>query len=241
METNQRLQDFLEQEYLLSSLEAAVDAPTFDVQEWLKLIKKKLLVIILVGLVCGVLMIGYGLFLMPATYQATEKLYVNNSSSLVDLSALEMSSSLSSDYQQIFYNKEVHEIIRQRLGLDYSDDDLDDMISIKNTTSRIIEIMVSSQNSADEALRMVEEYGEVARQFVEDRMGGRMPSVFEKATLLESRRGLGMKTVTACAAGAVLYTAIISVIFILDDRIRQKRNIERGARLPILGVFQAEK
>ena len=198
-----------------------------DLMEVFRILKSKVLLVGCVGLICAVLMIVWVLTLMPRAYEATEKLYVSGgSSSILDLSALQIGSSLSTDYQEVFRNKEIHEQVRQRLFLEYTDTELDSMISITNPTGRILVIKIKSLVSEYEAKRMVEEYCEAARLFIEERMGGKMPSVFETATILEWRRGLAVKTIIAFIVGLFLAAMSVLAVHYLVDRLENRQQIE---------------
>lgn len=206
------------------------------------LMVKKLPRILLVGFICAVLIIIWGFTLMPVCYQATEKLYViSGSSSLVDLADLQMGSTLSADFTQVFFNKEVHEQVRQILRLDYTDEELEKMIEVSNPTGRILLVKITSYNSEYEALRMVEEYSEAARLFIEERMANRIPSVFEKASLLEFHRGLGLKSILAFIVGCILAALVIAVKYVIGGPIAERDYIEGYVEIPVLGLTVREK
>lgn len=227
-----------EEKLLIKYVESCNEGAEVDLRELLPFLKSKVRWIALASFVCALLMIAWGLTFMPVAYRATEKLYVmGGNNSILDLTDLQIGSSLSSDYREVFHNKELHEQVRQKLALEYTDDDLDSMINVENPTGRIIMVTVSSPQSDYEALRMVEEYCEVARLFIEERMGGRIPSVFEKAVNLEFRRGLGIKTIVAFLAGAVVSVLIFGMIYVLDDRVKERQVVEKNAGIPVLCVI----
>lgn len=213
-----------------------------DFSTLLPFLIKKLPRIILVGLILAVLVIVWCFTLMPVSYQATEKLYViSGSSSLVDLADLQLGSTLSDDFKQVFFNKEVHEQVRQILKLDYTDEDLEKMIEVSNPTGRILLIKITSKNSEYEALRLVEEYSEAARLFIEERMANRIPTVFEKASLLAFHRGAGLKSVVAFMLGCVLAILVLAGKYLTGGRITERSYIEQYAEMPLLGVFAQAK
>lgn len=214
------------------------DQIVIDFSLLLPLLIKKLPKIVLAGFICAVLIIVWGFTLMPVSYQATEKLYVNGGgSSIVDLSDLQLGSTLSSDFKEVFYNKEIHEQVRQILRLDYTDEQLEKMINVTNPTGRILTIQITSKKSEYEALRLVEEYSEAARLFIEERMGSRIPAVFEKAFLLEFHRGLTVKSILAFMIGAIITAVAIACRYILGGRITARDYIENYAEMPVLGVI----
>ncbi len=224
-----------------SQSEESSNAFEIDLFTLIPLLIKKLPRIILVGFVCAVLIIIWGFTLMPVSYQATEKLYVSGGgSSIVDLSDLQLGSTLSSDFKEVFFNKEIHEQVRQILRLDYTDEELEKMITVTNPTGRILTIRITSTKSEYEALRLVEEYSEAARLFIEERMGSRIPSIFEKASLLEFHRGLTVKTILAFVLGSLISALVIVAKYILGGRITERDYIEVCTEMPVLGVIARE-
>ena len=198
---------------------------------------RKLPIIAAVGVVFAVLTVVWTLNLAPKTYQAVEKLYVTGtSSSIIDLTDLQIGSTLASDYQQIFRNREVHEQIRQRLGLEYTDEELDDMIEVTNPTGRILAITVTS-SSPEEAMDMVNEYCEAVSQFIEDRMAGHAPSVFERATLLDTHQGMLKKVAVALMAGGALSAFVLFLLALVKDEITRREQIEKDLGIMVLGAL----
>ncbi len=69
-------------------------------------------------------------FITPM-YTATSKLYVvNTKDSAINLSDLQIGNYLASDYTEVFSNWHVHEMVLQRLGLDYTYSQLAEMVSV---------------------------------------------------------------------------------------------------------------
>ena len=65
-------------------------------------------------------------------YQATSKIYIVGSDTTISLSDLQIGSNLAADYQEVFKNWHVHELVDKRLNLDYSYTQLSSMISVSN-------------------------------------------------------------------------------------------------------------
>ncbi len=209
---------------------------SIDVVDLIKRIKPYWVRFCCIGLACIIAAVVWTL--TSVSYQATEKLYVTSgSNSLVDLSALQIGSTLSADYIELFRNKEIHEQVRQSLGLEYTDEQLEKMLLLSNPTARIITITVTSSKSEYEALRMVEEYGEAVRSFIENRMDQKLPTIFEKPMLVKSGRGLVVAVFIALILGGVLPVIVWLAFYLLDDRIKNRKRIEQELEIPVLGVL----
>ena len=60
------------------------------------------------------------LLLITPIYQATSKLYIAGSEDAISMSDIQLGSVLAVDYQEVFKIADIHEMVAQRLDLDYS-------------------------------------------------------------------------------------------------------------------------
>ncbi len=176
-------------------------------------------------------------FVTPV-YTATTKLYVVNSKdSAINLSDLQIGNYLAKDYQEVFSNWHVHEKVMQNLGLDYTYGKLNKMVSVSNPSdTRILYINVTSPDPK-EAQSMANEYARVAREFIAVTMDTQ-PNVFEEARLPVSPSAPNnMRNILmGFMIGFLGAAAVISALFIADDRIRTAEDILKAVNLPTLGV-----
>jgi len=200
--------------------------------------KRKLIVLTaLLGTIC---MAVYSFVLAKPVYEATSKLYVLNSSdSAINLSDLQIGSYLTSDYQEIFTLWEVHEMVLTNLELDYTYDQLDDMVKVSNpSNTRMLDITVSSQN-AQEAAAMANEYATVAQRYISDMMRTDAPSLVSQALVPEKpvspRKTLNL--VLGLFAGTMLSVCVLAAQFILDDKIKTAADVTRYLDVPTLAVI----
>ena len=63
-------------------------------------------------------------------YEATSKIYIVGSDTTISLSDLQIGSNLAADYQEVFKNWHVHELVDKRLNLDYSYSTLTGMLTV---------------------------------------------------------------------------------------------------------------
>ena len=120
---------------------------------------------LLAAALVGALLAGiYSFVIAKPVYEATSKLYVlNNKDSAINLSDMQLSTYLANDYQEVFSNWHVHEMVMERLGLDYTYSEMDKKVSVTNpSNTRILYITVKS-TSPVEAQQLANTYAEVAR------------------------------------------------------------------------------
>lgn len=183
-------------------------------------------------------------FLITPTYTATSKLYVLNSDdSALNLSDLQIGSYLANDYQEVFSNWHVHEMVLQHLGLDYTYTQLSKMVKVSNPKdTRILYIEVSS-NDPGEAQAMANEYAKVAQEFIAAKMETKAPTIFEEALLpyKPSSPSLTRNVLIGFVLGVFAVCAVVIIRFLVDDRIHNADEIEKYLGMATLGVMPKQE
>jgi len=177
-------------------------------------------------------------FLTPQ-YKATTKLYIlNPDDSAINISSLQIGTQLANDYTYVFSNWHVHEMVIEKLGLDYTYTEIGNMVSVNNPSgTRLLEITVTSPD-AQEAQMMANAYASVAREFIAKTMKTVEPNVFQEARL-PSKPSSPNKTrnlILGFLVGALLSALVITVMFVSDDKVRTADDITKLLGLPTLGV-----
>ena len=174
----------------------------------------------------------YTYFLVTPLYTATAKMYILSSSnnSVVNLSDLQISSSLRSDYQELLTSRPVMEKVIASLGLDYSYEELAHMVTITNPKdTRILNVMVttpSAQLSADIANQLVLQ----GQQDLPAIMKSEEPSIFENAIVpaTKSSPSFAKNTLIGALLAALLYCAFVIFRFVTNDTIVTPDDIYRA-------------
>lgn len=179
------------------------------------------------------------MFITPK-YTATSKIYVkNNESAGLNLADLQIGSYLAADYMEVFSNWHVHEQVIEKLDLDYTYDELSDMINIVNPNdTRILYVEITSANAA-EAQAMANAYASVAKEFIAEKMETSEPTTFEEALLpsAPTSPSLTLNTLLGLFAGLVISCGWIVIQYLKDDRIRTSDDVERFSGLTTLGMM----
>lgn len=180
---------------------------------------------------------GYTKLLVKPTYEATAKMYVLSSSdSVVNLSDLQLGSYLASDYIEVFKTHEVTNMVINSLGLPYTYEELQEMLTISNPSgTRILNITITSK-SPTEAAAVANKYLEVASQYVADVMITDKPTELSVALVPEKKAGPStMKNaVLGGLVGFVLACGVLVVQFLMDDKVKSGEQITKLTGLPIL-------
>ena len=177
-------------------------------------------------------------FVTPV-YQATSKIYIAGSDTTISLSDLQLGSTLAVDYQEVFKIWHVHEMVDERLDLNYSYSQLEKMVSVSNPNgSHLLYIHVKSSNP-EEAKLLADTYAEVVQDYITNKMELRKPQILEKARTPNLPVSPNVSGTVARGAlfGGLGIIVVFLFIFILDDRIRTGDDIAKAADLPLFGTI----
>ena len=216
------------------------ESTEIDLVELMYRLLEKWAIIVLSCILGAVIACAYTLFMVTPQYTATSKLYVINSNdSAINLSDLQIGSYLTTDYMEVFSNWHVHEMVLERLGLNYSYKQLSSMISVSNPNDTRILYIKAVSPDPQEAKDLADTYAEVAREFIAVKMDTKQPNVFEEALLptAPSSPNKTRNVLLGFLLGLVVSCGIIVVQFMVDDRLRSSDDIEKYVQLPTLGVM----
>ncbi|MBR6027664.1 MAG: hypothetical protein IKP40_01130 [Clostridia bacterium] len=211
-----------------------------DIVELMYRLLEKMHLIVIAAVIGGLLMGVYTFRFATPRYQATSKLYILNSKdSVVDLTALNVGSKLASDYQEVFNNWEVHNMVIQQLGLKYTETQISGMVKVSNPSDTRVLYITCTSTSAQEACDMANTYSKVAREFIQAKMGTEQPNVFEDARVptKPSSPNNVRNIIIGILLGGLLAGAIVVIQFVTDDRVRTTESIEKHLGLTTLGMM----
>ena len=183
------------------------------------------------------------LFLITPKYTATSKLYVLNAGeSAINLSDLQIGTYLAADYQEVFKNWHVHEMVIQSLNLPYDYDEIAEMLEVTNPSdTRILYIAVTTE-SAWESKRIADAYAAAAQEFIASTMDTKMPNLFEEALLpsAPSSPSTVKNVLLGLVVGFMLACGVVVVQFLMDDKFHNGDEVEKYLGLTNLGIMPKE-
>lgn len=159
-------------------------------------------------------------FITPQ-YQATARIYIVSASnnSVVNLSDLQVGTSLTADYQDLLTSRPLLQDVINNLGLTINYKELEKLITISNSTdTRILKIVVTSedpQQSADIANELVRQASVYLPQIMETES----PNLVEDAIVPDSKSSpsYSRNIMLGALLGAVLCCGVLLVRFMMDD------------------------
>lgn len=196
---------------------------------------------IVVGALVGAVVMGiYSFMFATPLYEATSKLYVLSASdSAINLSDLQIGSYLTNDYTEVFNTWEVHEIVRQNLGLTIERDQLSKMLRVSNPGDTRVLALTVSNSDPTLAAAIANEYASVAKQYISATMKTDEPTDFSEALVPKNPVSPNKTRNVALGfiLGAFVVCAFVVVQFLLDDKIKTSEDIRKYIGIPVLAVI----
>lgn len=170
-------------------------------------------------------------FLIKPSYESTATMYIVSASddSVVDLTDLNIGTSLTSDYEELMYSYPVLEQVIEKLDLDMTFKELAKMIVIENPAdTRILKVTATSNDpelSRDIANTLVG----VSVDYLPKTMGTEQPNIAQeaRAALKKSSPSYIKFTLIGALLGMLLCCAYITVRHLMDDTIHTAEDMEK--------------
>ncbi|MGN0393744.1 MAG: YveK family protein [Coprococcus sp.] len=191
----------------------------------------KLHYIILSLLLGAVLFNAYAYFLIKPTYKSTSKLYIVSASedSVVNLSDLNLGSSLTSDYEELMLSYPVLDQVIDKLNLNMDYKTLANMIVLTNPDStRVLDITVTA-TSPELACDIANTMAQVSVEYLPETMSTRAPNIAQVARVATGKAGPSyMKyTIMGAILGMLVCCIFLIAGYLLDDTIHTAADMER--------------
>ena len=195
--------------------------------------------IIITAIIFAVFSAVYVTKLTVPMYKATAKIYIVGSDTTISLSDLQIGSNLAADYQEVFKNWHVHELVKERLQLNYTNTELSKMISVNNPSNTHLLYVNATSTDPNEAKLIADTYAQVSREFIATKMDMREPNIFEEAKLPTTPVSPNkVKTIViGFILGSFLAAAIVILRFVFDDRILTSEDVNKVDNLVLLGAI----
>lgn len=220
------------------------DEVEIDLRELFFALKKRLFLILAIGLLCGCLSFAYTKFFITPIYTSTSSMLVlTKETTLSSIADLQIGSQLTKDYTVLTTSRDVLNTVIDNLGLDMNYRQLRANIAIDNPAdTRILNISVTDTNPED-AKKIVDELASVAAAYIGDKMEVIPPKIIEKGELptIKTSPSMSKNTMLGLLAGVILSAGIVVVITIMNDTMKTEDDIEKYLGMPTLAVVPDRK
>lgn len=220
------------------------DEMEIDLREIFYALKKRIFMILAVGLLCACLSCVYTKFFMTPVYTSTSSMLVlTKETTLSSLADLQMGSQLTKDYTVLTTSREVLQKVIENQELNISYKALKSCITLDNPTdTRILNVSVTYPD-AEKAKAIVDELANVASSYIGDKMEVIPPKIIEDGEIptVQTSPSMSKNTMLGLLAGLILSAGIVVVITIMNDSIKTEDDIEKYLGISTLAVVPDRK
>lgn len=212
---------------------------TIDLMRLLFALKRRIWLILAVGLIFAFGAAAYTRFLVTPVYTSSSTMLVlTKETTLASVADLQLGTQLTKDYSVLIQSRPVLEKTIENLGLDMSYQALRGSISISNPEdTRILSISVN-HSDPEMAKAIADELASVSSAYIGDKMEVTPPKIIEEGEVptYKTSPSIRKNTVMGFLAGAVLVCAVVVVLELLNDSIYTEEDVEKYLGLSTFAV-----
>lgn len=169
-------------------------------------------------------------FLIDSTYDATAKMYIVSASnnSIVDLTDLNIGTSLTADYEALITCDPVTEQVISDLNLDCTPQELLGMITITNPAdTRVLEITART-TSPKLSKDLANKFMDVSLEYLPETMSTNPPNIAQRAKLPEQKSGPSnsRNTLLGALVGLIIALGWLTIQYMMDDTIHSAEDFK---------------
>lgn len=219
----------------------------YSIQDLIDIVLTHIKVILIITITAGLLAFVISQFFIAPKYEASVKLFVNNTragqSDTTSISDLNASERLVNTYMEIVMSNTVLEKVSKNVAaghkLEYSAENLSKMVStqaVKNT--EIFYVKVTSKDPKHSKL-LANQIANDAPDEIMDFVEATSVKVIDYAVLptTQSTPNVKLNTAIGLLLGLVLSVLLVLLIDMLDVTIRTEEDIKNLTDIPILGII----
>lgn len=212
---------------------------TIDLMRLLFALKRRIWLILAVGLIFAFGAAAYTRFLVTPVYTSSSTMLVlTKETTLASVADLQLGTQLTKDYSVLIQSRPVLDKTIENLGLDMSYQALRGSISITNPEdTRILSISVN-HSDPETAKTIADELASVSSAYIGDKMEVTPPKIIEEGEVptYKTSPSIRKNTVMGFLAGAVLVCAVVVVLELLNDSIYTEEDVEKYLGLSTFAV-----
>lgn len=219
-----------------------------DLVELCRELLHKAWIIVLCGIVGAVAAMGYATYMVKPVYQSDYLLYVlSKTTSVTSIVDFQLGNVLTADFQTIAKSKPVLdaaiEELKSTTGKEFTRGQLADSVMITNEeNTRLLRITVRCGDPED-ACAIANAIGDATASQMAEITRTDPPTTVERAEVNYAPVSAGMRSyvIKGVLLMMVLSAGIITVLYLMNDKIRTEEDIERYLDSPVLAVLPLRK
>lgn len=219
------------------------DEIEIDLLDLFYLIKSKLVIILLSGIIVASAAGLVSSFLITPLYTSKTQLYIlSKSTSITSLADIQLGTQLTQDYMVLVKSRPVVTKVINDLGLDMTYEQMVSILTISNqSNTRILEIEVTYPD-AYLAKQIVDDFARVSAERIAKIMDVEEPTIVEEGFMQPHPSSPNVKKyiVIGGLVGIFISMGIIVVIYLMDDTIKDADDVEKYLNLTTIGLIPIE-
>ena len=216
---------------------------TISLQEILKIIKKRLLLIISLTIVAVVIAVALSFYFITPIYQANTQILINqkgSSEGMYSWSQIETDIQLINTYNDIIKSPVILSKVIEELKLDTTLEEFTKQLTLSNeSNSKVLNIEVEDSNP-EQAANIANITAEVFKEQVPSLMNVDNINILSAAKVSENPSPVKPNKTLNIAIGAVvgimLGIGLAFLLEILDTTIKDEKDVEEILGIPIMGI-----
>ncbi|MCC3869619.1 YveK family protein [Terrisporobacter mayombei] len=216
---------------------------TIDLREYFFILKKKMWIIVLSAVICGVISGLVSFYVLKPVYEANTTLIVNKeveneTTQMTTSDDLNFVQKLALTYGEIIKSRSVITSTIDKLNLDMTYEELSEAVSITNVeNTQIIKISVKNENPRV-AATICNTIPEIFSTEVQRIVKASGTEVIDKAAVPEEpvKPNKTMNILIAMVLGPMVSVFVIFLRQALNTKIKEPKDIEEKLGLPVFGV-----
>lgn len=216
-----------------------------DLLHLVKVLWKNAFVIAICTVLLGAITFSYAFFFVTPQYQAKAMMYVNNSSFTVGSASFSISSSeltaaksLLDTYVIILKSRTTMEKVLEETGLDYSYEQISDMVTASAVNSTEVFQIVATSSDPVEARLIVDTIVKILPDRIADIVDGSSVRLVDRAVIPTQRSSPSYTkyAMIGLILGFVCSCGIIILFDLMDTTIRDEEYLYQRYNMPVLAV-----
>lgn len=216
---------------------------TISLQEILKIIKKRLLLIITLTIVAVSIAIVISFYILTPIYQAQTQILINQKGSSEEVyswSQIETDLQLINTYNDIIKSPVILSKVIEELKIDTMPEQLTNQITLSSESdSKVLKIEVQDSNP-EKAANIANVTAEVFKEEIPSLMNVDNINILSAATFSENPSPIspnkGLNLVIGAIIGIMLGVGLAFLFEILDTTIKDEKDVEEILGIPIIGL-----
>lgn len=219
------------------------DEIEIDLRDLFYLIKSKIWIILLSGIIMASAAGLISSFMITPIYTSTTKLYIlSKSTTLSSLADLQIGTQLTQDYMVLVKSRPVVTQVIENLGLNMTYEEMEEIVTVSNpSNTRILAITVDYPDPFL-AKEIADEFATVSATQIAEIMDAEKPTIVEEGYMqpYPSSPNTKKNIIIGGVVGIFLASGMIILLHLLDDTIKSSEDVEKYLGITTLALIPIE-